>query len=377
MDHVFQSAESHIQAICAQVNASAHQLDQFPVLMRQHLEAIHQSLVDHLRRAMVGTVSVVQVVVLWCVDIYKSTYRCLIAFAIRSLMGLFTWLAAPIQAATEAVLTTLDHAADTLFDTHPSLIPNRLANWTKSMEEAQVKVSQWTNGTDQIHQWLSIPFESLKQHINTTFIGPVNDTMLIASNTTYCDPAPVMDDLQAVHAKIRFSLNVITGILLGAIVLCTVATLIYIRYRIACRPIQRWYRLTQFHAMRFCLGLSIVGLITTYSLIHCIPSSITTIRTLDIAPYVFDHQWETTNQWIAQSEATINDQLFASIRAFAEPINSTLESVIQHLSDLITETVGGTLLEEPANEILDCLVLNKLTTLQDGVAWIVSKRKRE
>lgn len=382
MDHVFQSTESQIKAVCAQINASAHHLDQFPVLVHQHLEAIHHSLVEHLRKAMVGTVSVVQAVVLWCVDIYKSTYRCLIAFAIHSLMGVFTWLAAPIQAATEAVLTTLDQAADALFDTHPSLIPKRLANWTHSIEEAQVKVSQWTNGTSQIQQWLSIPFESLKQHINVTLTGPVNDnaTLFTASNVTYCNPTPVVDDLHSVHAKIRFTLNVIIGILLGAIFLCTVATLVYLRYHgcVDCRfrPVQRWYRLTQFHAMRFCLGLSIVGLVTTYSLIHGIPSS-ASMRTLDMTPHIFGSHWEATNLWIAQSEATINDQLFASIRAFAVPINNTLESVIQHLSDLITETVGDTLLEEPAKEVLNCLILNKLDTLQNGVEWIVSERERE
>ncbi|KAI8329977.1 hypothetical protein BC941DRAFT_506499 [Chlamydoabsidia padenii] len=355
--HLSQTTETHMERLCAQVNAS---INNIPVLFQQHLQRIHQSIVRQLGQAMMGIVSIIHVALLWFVDMYKSTYRCLIVFAIQSLLGVLTRLTAPIQAVADSVLTTIN---DTLFD-HDHPIFTHLSNWTQSMEETQIRLNQWTNGTDPMNEWLSGPFDALKQHINATFSNQHVSTMDIVNNntTTYCDPIPVIEEVRTVYAKIIFSLNIAMGVLFGALILCMLANLVRLRYH------HHHHHQSSVQPTKTCLGVAVVGLCTHYYLLLFATHVITTTTGIQRQQSIL---WNTTNQWIAQSETMINDQLFASVRAFAVPISSTLDSVINHLSDLIKDTVGGTLMETPAKQVLDCLVLNKLDTLQDGVKWII------
>ncbi|CAO3581434.1 unnamed protein product [Absidia cylindrospora] len=242
LDVIFQSAESQLQSVCTHVNAAAAQIHQFPQMMHHYLQTIQKSILDHLRRAMIDLVTVLQAVVLWFVDVYKSTYRCLIAFAINTALAIFTKIAAPLQKATEAILKGIDHATDAigrLFHQQDiSPLPTHLSNWTASMENTQRKVNQWTNGTDQLHQWLSIPFDALKQQINGSFVDQNNSISNVTSRpapmpspNTYCDTTRLIEDLQDAHAKVKTSLKVIIGVLVAAIVLCAVCRVLFIRYR--------------------------------------------------------------------------------------------------------------------------------------------------
>ncbi|ORZ10416.1 hypothetical protein BCR42DRAFT_494452 [Absidia repens] len=481
LDVIFQSAESQLQSVCTHVNAAADQIHQFPQMMHHYLQTIQNSILDHLRRAMIELVTVLQAVVLWFVDVYKSTYRCLIAFAINTALAIFTKIAAPLQKATEAIMNGIDHATDAigrlfhLPDISP--LPTHLSNWTSSMEDTQRKVNQWTNGTDQLHQWLSIPFDVLKQQINGSFVNQNNSISNVTSTTTslsspntYCDATRLIEDLQDAHAKVKTSLNVIIGVLVAAIVLCAVCRVFFIRYRhqylhrlrvrvldqLAATPPpsnstntgeranidrhdddgngtitqstilaryghahhnqlvasviyrspphaivqplnsrKRWLMfITQSTALSYCLCVSIVGLLTMYSFLALVRSSSSPLSSSVILRQLdansdqwvqdtiqhttqqiqqnIDKQWQTINQWITHSETMINEQLFGAIRSFAIPVNTTLDNVIQHLSGLITRTVGGTLMEEPAKEVINCLVLNKLDSVQQGVEWIAS-----
>ncbi|CAO3600002.1 unnamed protein product [Absidia cylindrospora] len=478
LDTVFQSTEAHIQSVCIHVDETAKQIHQFPSVMQQYLKVVEQSILENLRKAMLGLVTAIEAIILWFVDIYKSTYRCLLAFAVNTALAVITSLAAPLQEATTSMLKGVDSAADTigaLFNQpDTSLVPTSLSNWTQSMQDTQIKVNQWTNGTDQLHQWLSKPFENLKQQINTSFIiqnanTPSSHSISSSSTITYCDTTAMLENLQDTKNKVKYILNVAIGLLVGAIFLSILARLLYIRYchrylrRLrykvvdcltappffttdhvpkplfdshippsiphdyisaqnaiqarfsdACqnpvlasiiyrspehivRPPSLWRRwllfLFQTPIFPYCLCLSLVGLVTIYSLLAVIrsPSSVlpTTMKELDTytdqwqqttiqnttqqIQQNIEAQWQTTNQWICDSETMINEQLLGTIREFAIPINATLNNMIQHMSELITTTVGDTIMETPATGILDCLILNKLDSLQQGVEWLDTK----
>ncbi|KAI8088763.1 uncharacterized protein BX664DRAFT_331315 [Halteromyces radiatus] len=469
VDVVFQSTKSQFQDICHHINQTAEQIHQVPSMMQAYLHSLEQSIRNQLCKALMMLVTIVESVLLWLVDMYKSTYRCLLAFAINTTLAVVTSIAEPLQKATETVLKGVDSATNTigaLFN-HPeaSSIPTSLSNWTLSMEQTQQKVNQWTNGTDQLHEWLSTPFESLKQHINATFVVASQNNNTFNSSTglpsnSYCNATSVIQDIQDIQNQIVYCLNVTIGILFGAIVVSTLIRILYLwychrylqrlRYKVLeslashptyqeeeeeipaiihrnhisaqsamlarygdahqnalvasityrtqeeiIRPptlLRRWCVFVSHSPMLwYCLLVSLVGLCTTYSMIalvhHGVSNNNNDLYQLDqrVTQWFQDTmqnstnkiqqdintQWQTTNQWITTSESTINNAVFGTLREFALPINSTLDNIIQHLSDLITTAVGGTIMETPAKEVLDCLVLNKLDTLQQGIEWII------
>ncbi|KAI9499359.1 hypothetical protein BDB00DRAFT_924605 [Zychaea mexicana] len=83
-----------------------------------------------------------------------------------------------------------------------------------------------------------------------------------------------------------------------------------------------------------------------------------------------ESQANTLNQWIASSEASINEHTFGAIRSIALSANDTIGLVTDHISDFVKLTLGGTVLEEPAKDVLDCLFMTKIEQLENGLTWI-------
>ncbi|KAI8072800.1 hypothetical protein BC940DRAFT_358775 [Gongronella butleri] len=148
--------------------------------------------------------------------------------------------------------------------------------------------------------------------------------------------------------------------------------------------------MTQSPAITYCLYVSVLGLTICYScllLVSSLPSICLTTLDDHIDQWYhnitqnatralqtgYDAHANAANAWLSDAQTTINDQWLGSIQAFASPINNTIGAALDSISTLITDTVGGTIMEEPARDALNCLLLNKITTLQHGIEWLMTQ----
>jgi prophage DNA circulation protein len=84
------------------------------------------------------------------------------------------------------------------------------------------------------------------------------------------------------------------------------------------------------------------------------------------------NQFDEMNQWIQATELDLNNHAFGMIKDSAITINDTLTNVVNQVQDLIQTVLGGTLLETPAKELTQCLLLTKIENIEQGLTWIVS-----
>ncbi|CAO3628534.1 unnamed protein product [Cunninghamella echinulata] len=495
----FQFTENQLISLCNQINQAVYQINQFPFFINQYIQQAHQSTHYHLKRFVLIAIDVIKYVILWIIDMYKSVYRCLFAFAINTVLALLTSIMKPLQDITESVLkgidTVVDSIGSSLFNMeNGSSIPTTLSNWTLSMEQTQQKVKQWTMGTETLHEWISLPFTHLQQQINSSFVT-MNNTDLPTKysnsnnninmnnqsssssfiyntvikeegNSSYCNITTIIHHLHETKSSIQFILHMGLVVLIVLIVFCIVLKIMYLRYRhfylqrlrfqvvdailsksnnnhsnkemipltqiqkneqllkkemvlayygdVHQSPLlfsmlnkfsssfttrssssyyskwQQWlFYITQSSAFMYCLYIGVIGLIVSYTILFILQSyfQTTVIPILDhninqwMATTVqqarnfvqtdLDNQWQTTNQWINTSETIMNNYLFGSIRDLAVPLNTTLENTINHLSELISNTVDNTIMEQPAKEVINCLFLTKMENIQQGIEWII------
>lgn len=152
----------------------------------------------------------------------------------------------------------------------------------------------------------------------------------------------------------------------------------------------RWIRTLTIHRYAvYCLLVGVVGLVATFTL-HVIIDKVmaglapgfdaaANAWTSDIAGsatssalHQLDVQLEQINTWITQAEKDMNEQAFGVVRSIATAANSTLGVVTQHVTDFVQTTLGGTILEQPAKDVLDCVMMFKIEKIEQGVDYIVS-----
>ncbi|CDH60443.1 predicted protein [Lichtheimia corymbifera JMRC:FSU:9682] len=151
----------------------------------------------------------------------------------------------------------------------------------------------------------------------------------------------------------------------------------------------RWIRALTIHRYAvYCLLVGVVGLVGTYTLHVIIDKVLVGLTpgfdaaanawTSDVAGSAtssalqqLDTQLEEINSWITQAEQDINGQAFGVVRSIATAANSTLGVVTQHVTDFVQTTLGGTILEQPAKDVLDCVMMLKINKIEQGLGYIV------
>ncbi|CAO3634049.1 unnamed protein product [Cunninghamella blakesleeana] len=263
----FQYMEDQLKLLCSQINQAAYQINQVSFLINQYIQQVHQCIVQHIQRGLIMMIDIIKYVILWLVDIYKSTYRCLFVFTINTLLSVLTIITKPLQQITESVLkgvdTIIDSIGSTLFhQENVSSLPTTLSNWTLSTEETQKKVHQWsTYSTDTLHEWISQPFDLLQQKINKSIIHDTsmmnhslavihsnhnNDNnnginqssssspsyiYTINENASYCNLNTVIHDLHEAESSIKLILHIGIIIVVILMMICIILKMMYLRYR--------------------------------------------------------------------------------------------------------------------------------------------------
>ncbi|CEO60261.1 hypothetical protein PMG11_04896 [Penicillium brasilianum] len=81
--------------------------------------------------------------------------------------------------------------------------------------------------------------------------------------------------------------------------------------------------------------------------------------------------WATdANKAIDSMDADLNKKIFGWVNTSTTAVNDTLETFVVKTQNVLNETFGGTLLEEPVQELFDCLIGLKIESVQKGLTWV-------
>jgi hypothetical protein len=82
-------------------------------------------------------------------------------------------------------------------------------------------------------------------------------------------------------------------------------------------------------------------------------------------------QWATgTNKAIAATNDEINSNLLGWVNTTTGAVNDTLNVFVKGMTGVLDDTFGGTVLRDPIQEVLNCLVLLKVAGLQKALTWV-------
>jgi hypothetical protein len=82
-------------------------------------------------------------------------------------------------------------------------------------------------------------------------------------------------------------------------------------------------------------------------------------------------QWAIgTNQAIESTNHDINNNLLGWVNITTGALNNTLNVFVNDTMGVLNETFGGTVLYQPITEVLNCLLLLKITGIEKALTWI-------
>ena len=82
-------------------------------------------------------------------------------------------------------------------------------------------------------------------------------------------------------------------------------------------------------------------------------------------------QWAVgANSAIKATNDDINSNLFGWVNTTTGAVNDTLNTFVDGVSDVLEEVFGDTVLEEPIQEVLNCLILLKIEGIQKALTWV-------
>lgn len=77
-----------------------------------------------------------------------------------------------------------------------------------------------------------------------------------------------------------------------------------------------------------------------------------------------------TNHVLQGVEAELNEEVFGWLTNGTQTLNNTLNTFSETMQRGIDRFMGGTILEKPAEEIINCLIGLKIEALQKGLTWV-------
>lgn len=413
-------SRSRLETVCDSIQTTSAQIYNAPSIL---LNATMISMItakENIQQNLSTAISVLQSCVIWLVQMYKSTYRCLLGLAVHSVLSVVTQITGPLQKAAQGITSFVSGGNFMTGD------------WTQSLKDTQNKVDDWfKNDDDVIQKLIDKPFQLLHAQINNTFTGwepPIYSSVSSSQQEAQvCNSQDLMDSLNHVEYELKKYVYVFIGLLFGILLFCILSNLFVIRSRHhrvtqARAMIVRWlrttptspqecekmlqaytsadtliawdeknhpiYRLLYFMShpiAMYCLVVGIVGVITTFSLVWVLEMKSQTLYqdfTNQVQTWSMDAssqwtqsaalQYNNINYWINETEFDLNHQAFGVIQSTAITINDTLTNVVDQVKELIVTVLGGTLLETPATDLIQCLLLTRIENIEQGLTWIVS-----
>ncbi|EFR03870.1 hypothetical protein MGYG_06869 [Nannizzia gypsea CBS 118893] len=82
-------------------------------------------------------------------------------------------------------------------------------------------------------------------------------------------------------------------------------------------------------------------------------------------------QWATgTNGVIDHTNNDINQKVLGWVNQTTGPVNDTLNTFVEKTSDILDKAFGGTILRDPIQEVLHCLIGLKIEGIQKALTWV-------
>lgn len=419
------SSRSRLETVCDSINTSSEQIYNAPsILLQASINSVYTAK-ENIHRNLSTAVNVIENIIVWLISMYKSTYRCLLGLAVRSILSVVTQIAGPIQKVAEGVTSFL----------HLDESTTMMLDWTRSLNKTQLQIDEWFKNDDElIRSWIDKPFNALQVQLNTTFNSweppLINQTIKgskILLQQQPCQSDQLLSAINQVEYELTYFIYIIIGVLVALVILCTVINLIVIRFRhhqvaqaramflrlyrndsiqnkqelldryiwATSTIMLSWQKRKQklhqlFHFMShpivvYCIVVGTAGLFMTYGLAWLIETKsqhIYTEFTAKTQEWTMNattewtntatNQFSSINEWLNETELDLNDHAFGIIKSSAITINDTLTNVVDQIHSLIQTVLGGTLLETPAKELTQCLLLTRIENIEQGLTWIVS-----
>lgn len=92
---------------------------------------------------------------------------------------------------------------------------------------------------------------------------------------------------------------------------------------------------------------------------------------VDVATSVVNN----TNAAIDTLEYGVNQDALGWVNITAYILNSTLNQVSSDVTGVMSDIFGGTVLENAAQALVNCLLLNKIQSIEQGLTWLVSESR--
>jgi hypothetical protein len=134
--------------------------------------------------------------------------------------------------------------------------------------------------------------------------------------------------------------------------------------------------------MLFLISLGIAGLFSCfcqYLLLKGIQNKVPdlTEQVADFAEKVVSSLNNASMSWsggvngaVGDLDNTINDDILGWVNTTTSAVNGTLNTFVEKMSDALDKTFGGTPLETPIKEVLNCLIGLKIASFQQGLTWV-------
>ncbi|KAG0786344.1 hypothetical protein G6F62_005949 [Rhizopus arrhizus] len=418
LSHDADASKARIENACSTLDSISSQLFNAPHVLLVATQSSIQTTKENVHRTLSAALTVIKTALVWFIQLYKSTFRCLLGLAVHTLLSLLTQVAGPIQKATEniaSVLTGSNHF---------------LGNWTQGLQGVSDRLDHWIqNEDDWVQRMVSMPLDVIQKELNQS-LGDWEPAPapVLGENRTVCDTVALEDAIDRMYSQATSSI----GWMMGLLVLCLALSIALQAYSVKRKHqaiqtarssllavlngadsekrlagpelLERYERTIQFPFLfarlkrryRFltfmshpvatdCLLVGLTGILLLHVFVYVLENK-TRDLSRDFSNQLItwtnstthhwaleaDRQLEEMNDWVHQTEIDLNKHLFDTIKSTALGMNHTLSSVMGEVQGAIGSILGGTLLEQPAQGLVKCLVTNKVENIENGLAWIAS-----
>ena len=149
------------------------------------------------------------------------------------------------------------------------------------------------------------------------------------------------------------------------------------------RAIMRWaWAYATSVPMLFLLSLALAGFFSCFCqwlLVRGIQAKVPelTDQVADFAEKVVNSLNNASTSWasgvnsaVAEVDDTINNDVLGWVNTTTTAINGTLNGFVDKMTKVLDDTFGGTVLQDPIKEVLNCLIGLKIAGIQKGLTWV-------
>ncbi|KAF3050387.1 plasma membrane fusion protein prm1 [Didymella keratinophila] len=377
-------------------------------------------------------VTSVEQIVLFVVHMMTSTYLCLITLAargsIKAVADVSSDMAEQLQQSIGEITSSLDDASATLSkalaDLQKKLDKVPLASdWKLPSADLTDQISRLKSlelssglrdGVDKlgdsvptfeeaqgyVDDLIKVPFEHAREGIQAMGALRFNRTLLPVpqkQQLEFCSKSSSIsdffDDLLRITVQAR---TIALSVLIPLAVLLCIAEVCVIMSRVNVhRPrvlISRssstakrrdWlFAYATTPLMLFVLSLGVAGLLACllqFALMKVIERATPSLtrQVVDFAEDTVRSLNRTSLAWsvgatdaIRTLDEQINKDVFGFVNATTTAVNSTLDAFVEQTNRELNSTLGGTVLRDPVQEVLRCLVGLKIASFQNGLTWV-------